>query len=245
VRWWWTMRMVSRWNRWKKCHSIIWLGESELERLVRGWRREAGSWLTHSSIDAAVIVLTFLAASYTLVWAQWTLYQIGLPVGKGTFEGACAGPCNVPPDECSASLQCLSPVQCIRRCDGWQDAEMQPLAIWLWTLVIKLLKYCAHIHTKVCCCLSTVSRVVVAAKSESISTRSAFTARSRTRCLEPRSRRDAHQKEQWSWWMSVAVELHTHYGQYIQVLNPHCPCSRAGCSVGTHYPCTAHKHGQC
>jgi len=146
VRWWWTMRVVSRWNRWKKCHSIIWLGESELERLVRGWRREAGSWLTHSSINAAVIALTFLAASYTLVWAQWTLYQIGLPVGKVTFEGACAGPCNVPPDECSASLQCLSLVQCIRRCDGWQDAAMQPFAKWLWTLVIKLLKYCAHIR---------------------------------------------------------------------------------------------------
>jgi len=213
---------------------------------ISAWLTERGQELIDAFVDwRSRHSLNILAASYTLVWAQWTLYQIGLPVGKGTFEGACAGPCNVPSDECSASLQCLSPVQCIRRCDGWQDAAMQPLAIWLWTLVIKLLKYCAHIHTKVCCCLSTVSRVVVAAKSESISTRSAFTARSRTRCLEPRSRRDAHQKEQWSWWMSVAVELHTYYGQYIQVLNPHCPCSRAGCSVGPHYPCTARKHGQC
>jgi len=28
------MRVVSRWNRWKKYHSVIGLGESEMERLV-------------------------------------------------------------------------------------------------------------------------------------------------------------------------------------------------------------------
>ena len=37
---WW---VVSRWNRWRKFHSKE-LGDAELERLVRGWRRGAGSW---------------------------------------------------------------------------------------------------------------------------------------------------------------------------------------------------------
>jgi len=41
---WWMMRMVSRWNRWKKCYRKNRMGESDLERLVSGWRREAGSW---------------------------------------------------------------------------------------------------------------------------------------------------------------------------------------------------------
>ena len=37
---WW---VVSRWNWWRKCHSKE-PDELELERLVRGWRREARSW---------------------------------------------------------------------------------------------------------------------------------------------------------------------------------------------------------
>ena len=43
VKGWWMMRVVSQWSGWRKCHSKE-MGEAELERLVRGWRRGAGSW---------------------------------------------------------------------------------------------------------------------------------------------------------------------------------------------------------
>jgi len=36
------MRVVSRWNRWKKCYRKNCMGESELERLVRGCRKKPG-----------------------------------------------------------------------------------------------------------------------------------------------------------------------------------------------------------
>ena len=38
------MRVVSRWDSIKEV-PLKGLGESQLERLVRGWRREAGSWI--------------------------------------------------------------------------------------------------------------------------------------------------------------------------------------------------------
>jgi len=51
VRGWWLKRVVSRWNQWECQLPLIRLGESESERIVRGWRRRREAYTGRNACD--------------------------------------------------------------------------------------------------------------------------------------------------------------------------------------------------